>query len=222
MIKYILIDIDGTLLDFEGAVEESIKTCSAIHGITMPHDILDIFHPINNDLWNKIEKGELDITGLRRIRWNTVFEKTGINYDGEKFEKDFYSELTSSAIPMEGALELLEYLSEKYVIFAATNAETDQQICRLRKCGMLPYLQGIFTSEMLGEAKPSPLFFEKCLLELGSPEKESVIMIGDSEIADIFGAHSVNIKTCQFSKSGAFSPLADFKVTELESIKKIL
>ena len=220
MIKYVLIDIDGTLLDFEAAVEESLDICAKKHGITLPSDFLEIFHPINNSLWKRIEKGELDIAGLRKIRFNLIFEASGISYDGEIFEKDFYACLTNSAIPVSGALELLAYLSEKYILCAASNAAHTQQVQRLTKCGMMPYIKHLFTSEKIGYSKPSENFFKICLENLGA-EKDEVIMIGDSLGADIIGAENFGIISCHFTKSEP-SGIAHYTVSRLTDIKEIL
>ena len=132
MIKTVLIDIDGTLLDFNEAVRQSIKDCSRLHNLTMPDNILEIFHPINNELWHRIERGELTIEGLKKIRWNLIFNSAGIEYDGELFEKDFYIGLSQSAVLMPYANEAMEYLANKYPVFAATNAKTEQQKNRLK------------------------------------------------------------------------------------------
>ncbi len=49
------------------------------------------------------------------------FEALGIDFDGTVFEDYFRKALNESAIPENGAYELLKYLSEKYVVCAASN-----------------------------------------------------------------------------------------------------
>lgn len=225
MITTILIDIDGTLLDFNAAVEKSIKISSRIHGVTMPENITDIFHPINNELWHKIERSEIDLKTLRKIRWNLIFSKAGVEYDGEKFESTFYELISESAVPVEGAIGILEYLSEKYTLCAASNAVTNQQIKRLKKCNMYDYFHHIFTSEMFGASKPSPAFFDGCFQKLGNPSKKEVVIIGDSIKADIIGGKDYGLTTVFFDPTIKYaSPheSVDFTIHNLSMIKNIL
>lgn len=225
MIKIVFIDIDGTLLDFEAAVEESVINSFSIHGIELPENIFEVFHPINNELWHKIETREIDIPTLRKNRWNIIFSKLGIEYNGEAFENTFFEGISNSAVPFEGALELLEYLSGKYTVCAATNANTNQQIKRLKACGMYPYIHRLFTSEMFDATKPSAKFFDKCFESLGFPEKSSALMIGDSYNADIVGGKNYGLTTIFFDplhKQNNIDNAADYTVHRLSEIKNIL
>ena len=137
MIKAIFIDIDGTLLDFEACVEESMRLGLIERGVDYKAEMLETFHRINNGLWRDLEQGKLTFEKLLEIRWATVFAELGINLDGLEFEKYFRARLHKSAIPMDGSYEMLGYLSEKYRLFAASNGPDEQQKKRLEKADML-------------------------------------------------------------------------------------
>ncbi len=224
MIKTVLTDIDGTLLDFTAATKIAIENSSKKHGITMPKNIAQIFHPINNRLWAMIDKGEMSHEDLHKNRWNIIFKEIGIDYDGEKFEETFFGEITRSAVPFEGAKELLEFLSENYDVYALTNAETAQQTTRLKSCGLYPYFKGLITSEMLGISKPSPIFFKKCFDMMENPKKETSVMIGDSITADIMGASNFGLRTIHFDPHdlGLVKKYATHRVVNLLEIIDIV
>lgn len=225
MIKAVLLDIDNTLLDFNKCSREAMCLAAKDFSINFPENYFEIFTEINNSLWEKIEKGELNRQGLFKIRWNMIFEAMGINADGPQFEELFRGYIKSSAIPVEGAEEILEYLSKKYYVCTASNSELAQQEKRLRKAGMLPYIRKIFTSEEIGFAKPSAEFFEACKNELPQFRKEEIIVIGDSITADIDGAKAFGFKTCWFNfgkKVDVKCDSADFIVDDLFKIKNIL
>ena len=84
-----------------------------------------------------------------------ISEALGIDADGVKFEAYFRDCLFDSAIPVEGALSLLEYLKKKHVLCAASNGPYRQQVNRLKVGGMLPYFSDLFISEEIGAEKPS-------------------------------------------------------------------
>ena len=225
MIKAVLIDIDNTLLDFHKCSKEAMCLAADDFGISFPENYFEIFTEINNGLWEKIEKGELTRQGLFKVRWNLIFEAMEISGDGPAFDERFRDYIKKSAIPVEGATELLEYLNDKYFVCVASNSAYEQQKARLGKAGMLPYIKEIFTSEEIGSAKPSKEFFEACKKELSEFEKDEIMMIGDSITADIEGSKKFGFKTCWFNfakKPGAVCDSADFIVDELAEIKSIL
>ena len=225
MIKAVLIDIDNTLLDFHKCSKESMCLAAEEFGIDFPENYFQIFTEINNGLWEKIEKGELTRQGLFKVRWNLIFEAMGIKADGPAFDELFREYIKKSAIPVEGAKEILEYLSEKYYVCVASNFSYEQQKARLSKAGMLPYIKEIFTSEEIGFAKPSTEFFESCVNGLSSFGKDEIMLIGDSITADIKGGKNFGLKTCWFNfekKSDAVCDSADFIVDDLLQIKNIL
>lgn len=225
MIKAVLIDIDNTLLDFHKCAKESMCLAAEDFGIDFPENFFEIFTEINNRLWSEIEKGQLNRQGLFKIRWTLIFDAMGIKADGPAFEEVFRDYIKRSAIPVDGANEILEYLSGKYYVSVASNSSFEQQRARLEKAGMMKFIRNIFTSEEIGFAKPSQEFFSACRKELSSFEKEEIILIGDSVTADIEGAKSYGFKTCWFNFAGTpekVCPSADFIIDDLIQIKDIL
>ena len=225
MIKAVLIDIDNTLLDFRKCSKESMCLAAEDFGIDFPENYFEIFTEINNGLWEKIEKGELTRQGLFKVRWNLIFEAMGIKADGPAFDELFREYIKKSANPVDGAKEILEYLSEKYYVCVASNSAFEQQKARLDKAGMLPYIKEIFTSEEIGFAKPSTEFFEACVNGHSSFGKDEIMLIGDSITADIEGGKKFGLKTCWFNfdkKPDAVCDSADFIVDDLLQIKNIL
>jgi len=221
-VKAILLDVDGTLLDFEKGSQEAMFSAAKTLGVDLPDDIYVTFKRINTGLWQALERGELTRQELHAVRWNRIFKAAGVDFDGPTFEKVFFANLYQSAVPVDGAREILEYLYAKYPLYVATNALYDQQVTRLTKADMLKYVKELFTSEKIGFAKPSAEFFTHCVNALSPLKPDEIIMIGDSLSADIIGAKSFGIHTCWYSHDGEQSEHADFTVTKMTDIKKIL
>ena len=223
MIKAILIDIDNTLLDFDASARLAIVEGFAKRGIEFSDNVIDVFHRINNSLWKRLENGELTKQGLFDIRWNTIFEALGVKADGIEFEAYFRAYLFDSAVEINGATDILKYLSSKYNVYAASNGTHAQQINRLTRAGMIGMLKNVFTSQALGVQKPEKAFFDKCLEQMDCAPHE-VMMIGDSLSADIGGARDAGLLTCWFDvkKTSNGNGIADHTVTELIDVKQIL
>ena len=116
MIKAVFIDIDNTLLDFNKCALWSMKKSFEDYNLNFKEQMFDTFNLVNNRLWLEIEKGKLTKEELYACRWNMIFAILGIDVDGVQFENVFYSYLTESAEPVDGALETLKYLSGKYIV----------------------------------------------------------------------------------------------------------
>lgn len=207
MLTTVLIDVDNTLLDFNKCVKETIGVMFKRHNLELSDAVFPVFKEVNDMLWLRIEAGELDRQGLYKVRWKMIFERLGIDKDGPSFENEFRLAFSESKQTVEGAYELLEYLSKKYTVCAASNASAWQQNKRLRNTDMMKYLTHLFISEELGAPKPKKEFFDKCLERLGNIPKEEVVLIGDSLSADINGGVAYGIKTIWFNYDNA--PVTD-------------
>lgn len=225
MIRTILMDLDNTLLDFERCAEAAMRRSFSQFGIPFQEGMFPAFTEINNTLWREVEQGRMTREELHRVRWSRIFEMLGISEDGERFEPCFYANLSDSHEIVEGAYELLEYLSPRYALCIASNAPYEQQKQRLKSANMLQYFDHVFTSERIGYAKPNRRFFEYCFRTLGNCAKEETLIIGDSLTADIQGGTDFGIRTCWYNHSReicgpAFHP--DFTVNSLVEILNLL
>ncbi len=199
MIKAILMDIDNTILDFRECSRDSMKKAYLEAGLTYEEYMFEVFTKTNEQLWREIEKGTLTKQKLLKVRWNTVFRKLNIDYDGVKFEGRFRAFLELSGHTVDGAKEVLEYLSKKYKVYAASNGFEKIQHGRLIESKLIIYFQELFLSEKAGYSKPSRGFFDYCFKRMGNIDKEEVIIIGDSLHADMQGGLDYGIKTCWFN-----------------------
>ena len=132
LIKVVLLDIDNTLLSFSGYVKEAMRDGFSRFGLKPYTDeMFPIFEKINNSLWRQLEQGALTFEELLECRWNRIFKALEIDFDGKKFEEYFRRELFYSAVPEEGANDLLDYLKSKYILCVASNGPYEQQMNRL-------------------------------------------------------------------------------------------
>ena len=223
MIKAVFIDIDGTILDFEACVEETMRLGLLENGIEYKDGMLEVFHRINNGFWRDLEQGKITFEDILEKRWATVFEALGIDLDGPEFERYFRKRLHESAIPMEGSFEMLEYLSGKYRIFAASNGPDEQQKNRLDKAKMLGFFEEVFTSGKIGAEKPSADFFTYCFDKIGDMKPEEAVMLGDSLTSDMKGGYDFGMKTIWLNISGKEKPeWVSHEIKSLDEVKEII
>ena len=224
-VKAVLLDIDNTLLDFNECSRIAMKKAFESHGLAFREEVYPTFLTVNEGLWKAIERGEYTRAQLHKERWNIILQKTGYDYDGEKIERDFLANLYDCISIIDGANEIVEYLSSKYYLCTASNAPNDQQYNRLKLAGFYPYLKKVFTSEAIGISKPQKGFFDACFSQMEGITPDETVMIGDSLTADIRGAKEYGLKTIWYNHLKADLPKDepyDAKVDTLLEIKKYL
>ena len=73
MFKYVLIDIDNTLLDFNKCVRKSYDKRLQSLWSRFQKEMPSVFHKINDSLWQRLETGEITRDQIHEKRWNMVF-----------------------------------------------------------------------------------------------------------------------------------------------------
>ena len=137
MIRAVFMDIDNTLLDFDAAAQEGMAHCFEDAGLIYKPEMFSVFKEENDRIWKKIEQGILTMDDLPYVRWQAILKKLGLEADGVAMEMLFRKCLFYSAVPMEGAKEILDHLQGKYILCTASNGPYEQQICRLKKADRL-------------------------------------------------------------------------------------
>ena len=222
-VKAVLIDIDDTVLDFHKCAASAIRKASTRGSVPLPDKVFERFFVLNRGLWDRLQAGEFDLAGLRKIRWNVIFADLGVEADGERFEVFFERALEESAEPVEGARDLLAYLSSRYRLYAASNAPSGQQEGRLKRAGLLEYFDGVFVSGDLGASKPDPVFFDRLFERLPGLRREECVMLGDSVSADVAGAKAAGLRTLWLDRAGRGGPSgADAEAKTPDEVKKYL
>ncbi len=228
--KAIFIDIDNTLLDFDEYVRTTMAEGFAHFGLpAYQPEMYHVFTTENNKLWRQIEEGALTFEELQKVRWNRIFAALGFSFDGVTFERYFRAALHESAIPVTGALELLQSISGRWLLCVASNGPYEQQLHRLEIGGMKPHFDHFFISERAGAAKPAPAFFDYAFRALNQDRTDPILpqetlIIGDSLTSDIAGGLQYGMKTCYYRRPGAPAAPAgvDYTVTALSRIPALL
>ena len=224
MKKYevLLFDVDGTLLDFNKAEEEGIEGLLEHFGAPVSDENKHKYHLINKKYWEALERGEITRDQVLALRFEEFFGEFGIQVDGKAADDLYRQYLNASAVLIDGAIELLEYLKGKYPLYIVTNGVAETQYTRLAKSGLDKYFDGIFISEEAQAQKPQPEFFAYCFEKMGRNDVENMLIIGDSLTSDMRGGNNVGIDTMWFNPKNEENHTnvhLDHVVTALNEIK---
>ncbi|MDU7870711.1 MAG: pyrimidine 5'-nucleotidase, partial [Pantoea sp.] len=77
-----------------------------------------------------------------------------------------------------------------------TNGFTALQQIRLERTGFRDYFSALVISEQVGVPKPAAEIFDYALKQMGNPDRQRVLMVGDTPESDILGGINAGLKTC--------------------------
>lgn len=202
----LLLDMDGTFLDFEATQRQAFATAMKRHGYPEKEETYATYCRINHGLWEAFERGEIDKPTLLSTRFCRLFDVLGIKGDGAAFEKEYQRLLGEGYALMEDAWEVLDRLSGEYPLYVVTNGVETTQRNRLRLSGIERFMTKLFISEAIGWQKPQKEFFDYCFSHMEEAHRERPLIIGDSLTSDIQGGICAGIDTCWFNPSGKEKP----------------
>ena len=226
MKKYevLLFDVDGTLLDFNQAEREGIEGLLKHFGVSVTEENIHKYHLTNKRYWEALERGEITRDQVLSLRFEEYFGDFGITVDGTEVDGLYREYLNASAVLIDGAIDLLEYLKGKYPLYIVTNGVAETQYNRLAKSGLDKYFDGIFISEEANAQKPQMAFFEYCFEKMGRRDVENMLIIGDSLTSDMRGGNNAGIDTMWFNPFGEENHTEvhlDYTVKSLAELKQL-
>lgn len=198
--KVILFDADETLFDFKKAEKEAFKNTMIEFNIDYDENYhFSTYKEINTAIWKELEDGLITQEKLKTERFRRFIHKLDLNFNENDFASTYMKHLANGSFLFDGAIELIEDLSSKYILSIVTNGLTAVQEGRLKKSIIANHFKDIVISENIGIAKPHPDIFEHAINNLGVFNKDEILMIGDNLNSDIKGGINYNIDTCWYN-----------------------
>ncbi|MBR5779800.1 MAG: YjjG family noncanonical pyrimidine nucleotidase [Clostridia bacterium] len=224
MYKYLLWDIDGTVLNFLAAEAYAIRALFKKYNLGVCDDeMLATYSSINTKYWKMLERNELTKPEILIGRFREFFELIGVDVSiAERFNLDYQVTLGDHIEFVDNAKELLLSQKGKYVLAAVTNGTKLAQEKKLRLSGLDQIFDAIFISEDIGYEKPNKEFFDHVFASLGITDKSEALIIGDSLTGDIKGGFNSGIDTCWFNPSHKPNSLSLPVTYEIDDLGKLI
>lgn len=226
MIKAVLWDIDGTLLDFQKAEKYAIRTCFSKFNLgECTDEMLARYSEINRQWWQRLERNECTKPEVLEGRFSEFFQSEGIPTDCvPQLNKAYQFHLGDHAFFCDGSEETVRALKECVKQYAVTNGTALAQDRKLQKSGLDRLLDGIFISERVGYEKPNKRFFDAVFAAIPF-KKEECIIVGDSLTGDIRGGMNAGIRTVFYNPANIPLPQEyhiDYNIRALAEVINII
>ena len=196
MIEFLFLDLDDTILDFHKAERIAISKTFQAFGLEPTEAVLDRYHVINRQHWERLEKGELTREQVLQGRFEVLFLEMGRRADAAAIARTYEHNLSIGHYFLPGAREALDALGKHCRLYLASNGTASVQQGRLTSAGLYPVFEKVFVSQELGFNKPSIEFFNACTRQIPGYDPKKAMMVGDSLTSDIQGGINAGMATC--------------------------
>ncbi len=226
-VEVVFFDLDHTLWDYEANAYETLNEIFQIFDLSRGYpnadEFISAFRSFNHFLWDRYNKGEIDRKTIRSTRFTKILNDAGIvdSALGEEISDYFIDICPSKNNLIEGALDLLEYLSAEYRMAIITNGFTDTQQKKLNHGKIDHYFEEVVTSESSSARKPASEIFDFAMRKMEASTTRS-IMVGDNISTDIAGAKNVGMKSIWYTDAREPAPDDCTKVHSLTEIQSLL
>ncbi len=225
-LRLILFDFDDTLFDHRATVEASFAKMQRLHPFLHSKplaSIVEVYHESLETMHPDILAGKLTLEQGRAKRFHDVAKHCGTVLCDEEalsLAKEYRRIYCDSEIPSEGAIDLLQYCSERFTIGVVTNNMREEQETRARSLGIDQYIDFMVTYEDTNAMKPDPIML-RIALDRCSVTASEAVLVGDSLATDVEAAIRIDMRCIwlcsneDYVKKGRPSPLRTIRIEKL-------
>ena len=198
--KFVLLDADETLFDFEKSEQEALNKVLTDRGYPTDEETVGLYLRINKALWDANARGEIDQDFLTVERFAAFMRVKGGDHDPRKFNRDYLEALGSGCYMLPGAVEFCTTLKGGGCELAiVTNGLPTAQWGRFNRSPLKGIIPHMFVSMELGCQKPQPEYFDKVCQALGITDRREAVVVGDNLRSDIQGGVNAGIDTIWYA-----------------------
>ena len=242
--KVLIFDLDDTLIDNLESTRYAFRKMLEQQGEIYDVEKFERWHKMDKKFWEDCQDGLIELPEhFKDEKGNRTQEgscylrgKRVLNYFNNTISLEkaielgyiFRESLAEVVISIEGAFEILEYLSntEKYHIVIATNGPASAVKEKLFKIDCLQFVKDILSPDMIGGyAKPKIGFFEAIQQRVNNFNNSEFLIIGDSLKSDVDFGMNCGFDSCWFNRKDEettenYKPT--FTIKKLMDLKNIL
>ncbi|MFI3168070.1 MAG: YjjG family noncanonical pyrimidine nucleotidase [Bacillota bacterium] len=222
--KYLLWDIDDTLIDFKSSEKIALKKCFERFGVILTDEDVEIYSEINHNYWELLVQGKIEKSIMLNRRFEDFAQRLELHaFDCESINDMYQENLGDYAVMIENAHEVCSVLKQSKKQYAVTNGTIVAQNKKLHITGLKYLLDGIFISDEVGYEKPDARFFQFAFDNIDGFNPKEALLVGDSLTSDMAGANNAKIDCCWFNPKGNINKNTSIKIDyEIKNLKELL
>lgn len=183
MIKTVIFDIDGTLLDTEPVYMRAWMEAGKLFGYHVTREAL---------LQTRAVSKQIAMERLQAC-CGADFPYDTVRKERIRIAEELFQITPPERLRMPGALDMLRWLKDRGVtLAAATSTERNQTMAHLARGELTEFFSAIVCGDMVRRGKPDPEIFLKAA-ELVGAEAGDCLVVGDTP-ADVLAAEAAGMK----------------------------
>ncbi|WP_377890706.1 HAD family hydrolase [Alkalihalobacillus sp. R86527] len=216
MIKTVLFDLDGTLLNRDASVkafiDDQYDRLSDVVSHIPKQEYVDRFIDLEQRgyVWkDKVSQQMVSELELKSVTWDDLLH-------------DYITEFQHHCVAFPNLIPMLEELKKRHISLGMiTNGYGQFQMNNIDALGIKAYFDAIFISEWEGLRKPDPKLFHRALTKLNASKQESMF-IGDHPDNDVRAASNLGMKAVWKRDDHSETVDADGVVDDLMDLPTLL
>lgn len=217
----LLIDADGTILDFAAAEQKALYAACHAMGLTIDDAQAAQYRRINDDLWRAFERGEVTQEALRSLRFERFLHHIGSPQDPGVMSEAFVDALSLQTDEIDGARDFLAEAAARVPVIVVTNGIARVQRSRFARSPLSQHLFAHVISGEIGLAKPDPRMIEHALA-LKDAQPAQALMVGDEPRSDIAAANAAGVASCWYNPARRQNETGHLPTYEVRALHEVL
>ncbi len=200
----VLFDLDGTLVDHDGAVDAALRGWLPTLGVTPSPPVLARWHQVQERHLVAWRERRITFAEQRRRRLRDFLPEVGVDAGGDLDEvfAGYLGWYERSWRPYDDVAPALAAVAAAGLVTAVlTNGITAQQNDKLARTGLAGCVGPVWTVEDLGVAKPDPAAFRLACARWGLPPA-AVVIVGDRHDLDVLPAREAGLRAVLLDRNG--------------------
>ncbi|MGW0803917.1 HAD family hydrolase [Nonomuraea sp. NPDC002799] len=226
MIKGILFDLDGTLLDHRAASDAAITAWLSGHSPGHPRlsEVPALWAALEGPYLAMWQAGECTVTEQRRLRLSALCRELAVPAPGDldAAYAGFAGRYRQGWAAYPDAAEVVAGL-DGFVLGVLTNGAQIVQEAKVEAIGLAGPLRTVLTGEVLGgHYKPSPASYTGAAAALGLAPEE-VLLVGDDVDKDVTGPAVTGMRSVWLDRLGVQpAPIGFPRITSLTALPRLV
>ncbi len=205
--RALLLDLDDTLVDDQGAMGAGLAAFYAAHGLDAGDPLVAVtWRAASLRHWERFARGETTFQGQRRDRVRDILRREFSDGEADAAFQPFLDAYEAACACFPEVPEFLRR-TEGIPRIIVTNGERPQQARKLARAGLAPHVSALVTPTDCGLRKPDPGIFLAALA--GAPASECA-MLGDDELRDIEPARRLGMKVFRVDRERTLLQALDY------------